>query len=297
VFVRAFHDENPLSNLAVTVTKDAKADKISEMSRSASMHLAALQNCTEVSGQPSVLNALQLGIAMLKSVPQYGSREMIFLASSISSVDPGDVYLTLEEVRREKIRVSVVHVAALVEVHRRLAERTEGRFGVALSLGHLKQLLAEHLQPPVASTSAEPGLAQMCSFVRMGFPSQRLDQDQQSLALVAQPAFCSDVNDVRAAPFFCPRCKDAMSAVPATCRTCQLPSIAASHLARSYHHLFPVPAFVAVDAGNRFTRCSGCGDSEVQGALQCPKCAKAFCKVCDAAIHDSLFNCPTCDEI
>jgi len=269
----------------VVTAQDGLATKGSELSRSAQAHRQALERLHEGQGSFSMLNALKLSLAMLKNVPSFASKEVIVLASALSSVDSGDVYLTLEEIKHAKIRVSVVHFCAGVELHRRLAERTQGKLGVAMTPAHLGDLLAAHLRPPPVTGPT------LSSFVLMGFPSQRLDDDNAVAVAGVQPAYCSDVNEVVAAPFFCPRCQCAVSNYPASCRTCQLPLVAAANLARSYHHLFPVPPFVPVEADT----CTGCDSAlAIEGGLQCPRCQAAFCADCDKCIHTTLFNCPSC---
>lgn len=43
--------------------------------------------------------------------------------------------------------------------------------------------------------------------------------------------------------FICPRCRAKISELPSDCAVCGLKLVLAPHLARSFHHLFPVPAF------------------------------------------------------
>ena len=112
----------------------------------------------------------------------------------------------------------------------------------------------------------------------------------------------------------------APSAEPPTfaCHVCGLSLVSSAHLARSYHHLFPVPLFQeeSTDLLELSTtgdlRCRGCGKSLViagdngagnNGAgekyevvLKCPKCAGYFCIACDVFIHEDLHNCPGCEE-
>eukprot|EP00957_Ditylum_brightwellii_P188003 14313325-Ditylum_brightwellii.AAC.1 len=46
--------------------------------------------------------------------------------------------------------------------------------------------------------------------------------------------------------YVCPRCKAKASDLPTDCTVCGLKLVLAPHLARSFHHLFPVPPFVEV---------------------------------------------------
>ena len=46
--------------------------------------------------------------------------------------------------------------------------------------------------------------------------------------------------------YICPRCRAKASDLPTDCAVCGLKLVLAPHLARSFHHLFPVPPFVEV---------------------------------------------------
>ena len=48
------------------------------------------------------------------------------------------------------------------------------------------------------------------------------------------------------AGYVCPRCRAKTSELPADCAVCGLKLVLAPHLARSFHHLFPVPPFSEV---------------------------------------------------
>ena len=46
--------------------------------------------------------------------------------------------------------------------------------------------------------------------------------------------------------YLCPRCKAAYCELPVECSVCGITLMSAPHLARAYHHLFPLPPFVPV---------------------------------------------------
>ena len=62
-------------------------------------------------------------------------------------------------------------MGAEVYICRRIAERTDGTYGVALGADHLNELLLAHVTPPVL-LATESTKAPMCSLVKMGFPAQ-----------------------------------------------------------------------------------------------------------------------------
>jgi transcription factor Ssl1 len=99
--------------------------------------------------------------------------------------------------------------------------------------------------------------------------------------------------------------------VPSQCHACHLLLISGPHLAKSYHHLFPVKPFdetrvelVKSEDGDIQPRyCQGCrARLETEGpqsrevtALKCPDCACLVCFECDLYIHGTLHNCPGCE--
>lgn len=79
-------------------------------------------------------------------------------------------------------------------------------------------------------------------------------------------AICSCHKEAKVgAGYTCPRCKARVCELPTECRICGLTLISSPHLARSYHHLFPIVPFdevslsLLIDQQNKFPRaCFGC---------------------------------------
>jgi hypothetical protein len=116
----------------------------------------------------------------------------------------------------------------------------KGQFGVALNEGHFKDLLFE-LVPPPAQRSAPrtTGAANPpADLMVMGFPTRLPD--------TSPPSLCVCHSEVKSEGFLCPRCLAKVCDVPTDCDICGLMIVSSPHLARSYHHLFPVKAYDAV---------------------------------------------------
>lgn len=95
---------------------------------------------------------------------------------------------------------------------------------------HFKELLLEHAPPPPAI--AEFAIA---SLIKMGFP-QRAAEGVISI--------CSCHKEAKTGGgYTCPRCKARVCELPSECRICGLTLVSSPHLARSYHHLFPISLF------------------------------------------------------
>ncbi|MEW5309751.1 MAG: hypothetical protein WDW38_001613 [Sanguina aurantia] len=128
-------------------------------------------------------------------------------------------------------RISVVGVAAEVYVCSRLARDTGGTYGVALSESHLEELMMRHAPPP-AATAEQAG----AELVRMGFP-QRSSEDPAAATFVGPNA------TLASGSYGCPRCKAKVAELPCECHVCGLTLVSSPHLARSYHHLFPIAPY------------------------------------------------------
>ncbi|XP_052633660.1 general transcription factor IIH subunit 2 isoform X2 [Harpia harpyja] len=295
-FVEEYFDQNPISQIGLIVTKSKRAEKMTELSGNSKKHVTALKKAVDMncSGEPSLYNSLNLAMQTLKHVPGHTSREVLIVFSSLTTCDPANIYDLIKCLKAVKIRVSIIGLSAEVRVCTVLARETGGTYHVILDESHYKELLMYHVSPPPASSSSE------CSLIRMGFPQHTIaslsDQD-------AKPSFSMVQLENNSEPgltlggYFCPQCRAKYCELPVECKICGLTLVSAPHLARSYHHLFPLDAFQEVPLaeyqGERY--CQGCqGEMKDQSVFICKVCQNAFCVECDLFVHDSLHCCPGC---
>lgn len=125
---------------------------------------------------------------------------------------------------------------------------------VHLMQSHFKELILEHAPPPPAI--AEYATANL---IKMGFPQRSAE---------GSVAICTCHEEAKAGGgYTCPRCKVRVCELPTECRVCGLTLISSPHLARSYHHLFPIVMFDEVspsqnDSSRSFPNtCFGCQES------------------------------------
>lgn len=288
-FISDFYDQNPISQLAFSVTRDRIAEKISDLSGTKKCHLKPIEELSRCEGLASLQNTIETALHILRFVPEYGQKELLVLYSSLSTCDPGDIFKTIAEAKKAKLRVSVICLSAELYICKRLAEETGGDFGVAVDVRHLTVLLGKHTAPPPYLTSQSHTVTDL---IYMGFPIRVRD---------LTPAYSFEGRDVRlsSTAYVCPRCSTRATDVPAQCGVCGLQLNSSSHIARSYHHLFPVHNFTEVTEPNvlMFDRCFSCSEifnSLSSLRLQCPSCQEVFCAECDIFVHDSLHNCPGC---
>ena len=311
-FIREFFNQNPLSQLGLIACKDGKAERITELSGSPETHVKAIKKAFAsdgIGGSFSLQNGLEQAMEGLRDVPPFGAREIIAIISSLSTCDPGNINESVRKVKKMKARTNVICVAAETRVFKKLTEETKGKFSVSLDQSHLMKLILECAPPPALLVeTAKPAL------VEMGFPRR----EPRKFGVGAGEEDDRDVLTIgpKNGEYRCPRCEARVDELPSQCGTCQLSLVSSPHLARSYHHLFPVIPFVEVkiDDSDEETKkrkkssdgkddslllreCYGCCivvDASTGMLSKCLKCEKEFCFACDVYIHDRLHNCVGC---
>jgi transcription initiation factor TFIIH subunit 2 len=295
-FVREFFDQNPLSQLGLVTIKDGVAQCLTELGGSPESHIKALAEKLECSGDSSLQNALDFVHEYLNQIPSYGHREVLILCSALTTCDPGDIMETVQKCKKSKMRCSVIGLSAEVFICKHLCQETGGTYSVAVNESHLKELVLEHAPPP-------PAIAEFAisNLIKMGFP-QRAAEGVVSI--------CSCHKEAKiGGGYTCPRCKARVCELPTECRICGLALVSSPHLARSYHHLFPITPFADLKAFEIETsqhklpkKCFGCQQNLLNSGnkpgprVVCPKCKQHFCLECDIYIHESLHNCPGCES-
>lgn len=309
--VRAFFDANQLSSLSIVVTRNGRAERLTELSGSPEAHIAKLAASLECGGSASLQNALDVAISTLSAVPPYSLRECLVFFCGLSSCDPGDVFASVQAAKRARVRVSVIGLAAEVFACSKAAAMTKGKHAVALDAAHVTELALSHAPAPaITGADATPSL------VKMGFARDLTGGSGSGSGTGGRAkgpqAFVGAAARLSRGGHECPRCLARVAELPAACHVCKLTLVSSPHLARSYHHLFPVGAFAFVDGGQEVEgearRCFGClaplaakqeggdsGESSSSPCSRCPACSELFCLSCDALIHSTMHVCPGCE--
>ncbi|KAI0000394.1 Ssl1-like-domain-containing protein [Russula vinacea] len=310
-FVTEWFDQNPLGQIGIVGMRGGIGERICEMSGNPQdvLHAISERHKLEPVGEPSLQNAIEMARSSMSHLPTHSSREILIIFGSLTTVDPGNINETLSSCIKDRIRISLVALAAEMKICRELCDKTGGTFGVAMNEGHFKDLLFELIPPPAAQqttgTAGGGGAAKMSAdLMMMGFP--------QRLPDTAPAALCVCHAQMRAAGFLCPRCGARLCDAPTDCDVCGLMIVSSPHLARSYHHLFPVKPYSAVmsssEAAGSSTNCHACAlpfkttpaTSIGEGMspfdrYRCQDCKNDFCTECDVFVHDVLHCCPGCE--
>ncbi|KAF2357639.1 TFIIH subunit Ssl1/p44 [Trinorchestia longiramus] len=291
-FVPEFHEQNPISQLGLIITQNKVAKKYTDLSNNPLKHLENLTKLLEVPcrGEPSLQNSLDLAVSSLCHLPLHTSREIVLLYAALTTCDPGEITQTMQKVQANNIRVSVVGLAAELHICKELSSSTGGSFSVCLNDVHLRELVRDQLEPPLAAASMDHTL------IKVGFPHQ--------VTANAKPALCmchlDDVPSLSTRGYYCPQCNAKYCDLPAECRVCGLMLVTAPHLARSYRHLFPLKPFIEEDCVEGSSpSCYGCFKLfEKEGIdkhiYRCNSCNHQFCVDCDLFLHDTVHTCPGC---
>lgn len=147
------------------------------------------------------------------------------------------------------------------------------------------------------------------SLLMMGFPSRTIEPF---------PSLCACHSNPTPGGYLCSRCNSKVCGLPAECPSCGLTLILSTHLARSYHHLFPLVNWVEVpwQRASRSATCFACGISfpavpskeqwqvtenlakgmSVSSRYECTACNNHFCIDCDLFAHEVVHNCPGCQS-
>ncbi|CAH1099334.1 unnamed protein product [Psylliodes chrysocephalus] len=295
IFLEEFFDQNPISQIGIILMQNKRAEKISELAGNYRKHIKVLShlNRTNLLGEPSLQNGLEMALSSLKLLPSHASREILVIMGSLTTCDPGDISNTIENLKLEGVRCSVIGLAAEVHVCRQLANQTNGIYNIILDDNHYKDLLFQQVDPPPAAVCLESSL------IKMGFPHQLNNEgsDEPLTMCMCHVDSTEDGSKLTSGGYYCPQCFSKYCELPVECRACGLTLVSAPHLARSYHHLFPAANYIEVNFNNQTFVCFACqklfGELDKQ-VYNCPNCKKYFCIDCDIFVHETLHTCPGC---
>lgn len=298
MFVEEYFDQNPISQLGVIAMKNKRAEKIAELAGSCRKHIKSIQGLTKLAlvGEPSLQNSLELALKSLKMLPPHASREILVIMGSLTTCDPGDILQTIESLKAESIRVSLISLTAELHICKVMCQETGGIFTAVLDDCHFKDQLFQHTEPLPATNKQE------FSMIKMGFPHNNAEDGKNPPLSMCMCHLDSQDEPCKlsAGGYICPQCLSKYCEIPVECTSCGLTLVSAPHLARSYHHLFPVPPFKEVQFDGQANNCYACQSKfrEIdKHVYECETCKQLFCNDCDIYIHETLHSCVGCTTI
>ncbi len=310
-FISLFFDQSPVSQLAILSLRDGISVPLSPMSATIADHESAVARllADPPSGELSLQNGLRVARNMLEYVPAHGTREVVVLQFALSTVDPGDIFAEIVALRSATVRVSTVSYSGELAICARIAKETGGTCQVSLNDDHFFELLLRHVSPPEIGGLNTARSSTLSFLIQMGFPLAHGTSGNASdlCACHARPLIS---NADGGGGHTCPKCSARVCHLPCDCPICGLTLISAPHLAKSYHHLFPIPAYGKLHFNDILPsgeKCMGCNAgvmlADASGvpmhrngftAGRCPRCSHVFCYECNYFVHETLHNCPGC---
>jgi len=236
--------------LGFILVRNGEAEILSKLSSSSKPHKMALNSIGPLvasesasGGEFSLQNGLEVAGRSLGHQPRHGSREIVVITAALSTCDPGYILTeTLPRLLQAHIRVSAFALSAELHVCRKITQETFGSMGVCLDKAHFREWIMNQTVPPPTQShnnnSEEEGVT--CEMVTMGFPSR-------TVATLPSLVHATREKTIMArTAYTCPQCQAKNAELPADCAVCGLKLVLSPHLARSFHHLFPVPQFAEV---------------------------------------------------
>ena len=258
-FIKEFFDQNPISQLGIIGLRDGLAVRVSDVGGNPSEHVEKVKALRgeEPRGQVSLQNGLEMGRGMLFHAPSHTTREILLLVGSLLSSDPSDIHTTISALVTSHITCTVLSLAAETAVLRTLVNRTnpgirpEDAYQVPLDEVHYRELVMKAVTPPAVAQAQREAAAkeedesQKASLLMMGFPSRISTTTPSSTKnndnnLNAPASLCACHSKPAPGGYLCSRCSTKVCSLPTKCPACGLTLILSTHLARSYHHLFPL---------------------------------------------------------
>eukprot|EP00056_Hartaetosiga_gracilis_P005265 m.82985 g.82985 ORF g.82985 m.82985 type:complete len:442 (+) comp12107_c0_seq6:82-1407(+) len=242
-FVDDFFHHNPISDMGLIVMREGIAHTITDLIGNKDTLISYIRSLGDPkskyfpAGEVSLQNALELACNLLKGIPSHATKEVVMLMSSLSSCDPGNIFDTVDRLAREHVIVNVVALAAAVRVCEDVCQRTKGIHSVALDERHVTELMLEFSTPPLATDNLKS------TQLPVGFATY------DSTNPITRRRGKKIVTIVSG--YLCPQCGNKVANIPSKCDVCDLILVSSPHLAKTYHHLFPLPAFVEVPLTNK----------------------------------------------
>ena len=243
-FIREYFEQNPISQLGVLGMRDGIATRVSDMSGNPNDHITAVRNLRSIDpkGNPSLQNALDMARAALYHTPSHGTREVVIVLGALLTSDPGDIHDTIKQCIKDRVRVSIIGLAAQMHICAEICRKTnagdDSCYNVAVDEVHYRELLMGITTPPVMrATDTEMQKRNQAALLMMGFPSRMTEE---------KATICACHGNLTLGGYTCSRCSAKVCSLPVTCPSCQLTLLLSTHLARSYHHLFPLRNWATV---------------------------------------------------
>eukprot|EP00347_Sterkiella_histriomuscorum_P002583 403367585 len=226
-FVIDYFDQNPLSCLSFVATFRERAIILSDFNDSPQDHIEKICRFSDLEGNASIQNSLELCIENFTAVPSYAKKEILIIFCSITNCDPGNIFETYDKLKSKMITCSVISLSASMFILQKVTQLTGGEFFLSKDQAHFQDLLKRLLVPKESIEDLTQRKQQQNTLIKMGFPMRKI---------LSYPAVCSCHNDLRFLVYICPNCQSPSCELSSFCKVCQIMLVSAAHLSRTAQH-------------------------------------------------------------
>jgi len=204
-FASLFLENNPLAQLGVMFLRNGVAKMIVNLTNDIEV---IKQKITiegyNPSGELSLFNALKLSIMNLKDLPDYYSKEMLFIHENMTFCDPEDS----RSLDLCNIKFSAISINAEVYICQYLSEKTKGLYSVISDKNDLERVMNDF-----AGLFFEGNEKNKNELILIGFP----------IRMNSKMGLCSCHLDIMTeGGYICPNCRSKVCSVPIYCPVCKL---------------------------------------------------------------------------
>jgi transcription initiation factor TFIIH subunit 2 len=77
---------------------------------------------------------------LFRHIKSHSSREVLIIIGSLTTCDPTDIFVTIKECKKYKIRCSIIGLAAEVHICKKICAELDGIYAIILDELHLNDL-------------------------------------------------------------------------------------------------------------------------------------------------------------
>ncbi|EAN31225.2 Ssl1-like family protein [Theileria parva strain Muguga] len=276
-FLGELYSSGPITQVGIVVMRNKICNVITQFGTNPNEQMELLSSVLKdgPEGSSSLQNGLEMCMKIMCDLPYYSTREILVIFGSNRTLDPGNILLTLDQLKQNFITVNSISLSPELYILKNICKETGGNYSVARDVNHLKLLFNNLTIPPPWKSWMEPIL------IKVSFPPMKRG---------TSVSLCCCHNKVVNTVYICPQCHSNSCYIPTKCQGCGIFMVSPPDISRAFHHLIPPKPFHHVEGG---MDCVGC-NLRVESGYECQDCGGLFCQHCDKYIHQDLHQCPKC---
>jgi len=300
-------ERSPLMTIGLIVVCDRVATVVVHSSSDITAIMQGLENLChpktaqfKPEGLMSLYNGIQKAVDLLQLHPDYSTREIVIMLSSIQTVDSSPLSEMIPNLKAHNIQVSVLTLCAEMYIVKLICDQTSGLHRVALDSKHLEKCMNTVLETPEWNPNTNAQLLPVAIVAK-----------QSSISVI----LCSCHQTALLEYYSCPKCCSTYCNVPINCIVCDLILVTAHDLYRlklpyqMIPEFLPEPVEVPDDDEENPVTCDSCDtmiyvmtrkvqDGDMDNVQhRCPLCNYVYCSTCHMYMTNKVQQCLGCQLV